>query len=66
MNTQVSASSVSEHKMTEKPQAAESICPSPSQAGICNNCTDPFFMLYCIMAVQRGGEKVERTDDTRF
>lgn len=66
MNTQSSASSVSEHKVTEKPQAAESICPSLSQAGICNNCTDPFFTLYCIMAVQQGGKKGGRADVTRF
>lgn len=34
MNSQFNASSLSQHKMTEKPQAAESICPSLPRAGI--------------------------------
>jgi len=67
MNTQFSASSVSEHKMTEKPQAAESICPSLRQAGI-SVIIALISLSHCTVLWQCNGEgsKGERADVTRF
>ena len=63
MNTQFSASYVSEHKMTEKPQAAESISPSLSRAGI--SVTIALIPFSCCIALRQWNGKGTKEESRR-
>lgn len=60
MNTELSASSVSEHKMTRETSSSRKYLPiTVSSKNVSNNCTDGFFKMHHVTAVQ-WGRKEER------